>query len=107
MNIAAAICRDAAQLVAGDRQNTHGDMLINMTNIAHLWNAILTAKQGRHRPLPLPLTALDVANMLEAMKIARRYSGIHNRDDYTDGAGYAGVAGQVAEQLFNLTQKEP
>lgn len=107
MNIAAAICRDAAALVSGDRQNSHGDMLTNMRNIASIWNAILCAKQGRQWPQPTPLTAADVANMLEALKIARRYSGVHNRDDYTDGAGYAGVAGQVAEQLLNLTQKEP
>ena len=45
------------------------------------------------------LDALDVANMLEAFKIARRYSGSHNIDDYVDGAGYAGCAGEVAEKL--------
>lgn len=101
MNIAAAICRDAGALVDGDRANSHGDMLTNMTNIAALWTAILEAKQGR--PLDRALHPEDVANMLEAMKIARRYSGTHNRDDYVDGAGYAAVAGQIAEQILNAT----
>jgi hypothetical protein len=35
--------------------------------------------------------------MLEALKIARRYSGAHNIDDYIDGAGYAGCAGEIAD----------
>ncbi|MCR4341662.1 MAG: DUF6378 domain-containing protein [Gemmatimonadaceae bacterium] len=45
-----------------------------------------------------PLTPLDVANMMEAMKIARRKSGSHNIDDYIDGAGYAACAGEIAER---------
>ena len=36
--------------------------------------------------------------MLETFKIARRYSGSHNVDDYVDGAGYAGCAGEIAEK---------
>jgi hypothetical protein len=37
----------------------------------------------------------DVANLMEWLKIARRYSGWFNPDDYPDGAGYAGVAYEV------------
>jgi hypothetical protein len=33
--------------------------------------------------------------MMEALKIARRYSGAFNPDDYLDGAGYAGVAYEI------------
>ncbi len=42
-----------------------------------------------------PLDAHDVANLMEGMKIARRYSGSFNVDDYIDGAGYAAVAGEI------------
>jgi hypothetical protein len=94
---AVQICQEAARLVGGDRENQHGDKLANFQNIADIWNAILAAKR-RHSNDPL-LSPLDVANMMEAMKIARRYSGAHNRDDYVDGAGYAGVAGHLAEAL--------
>ena len=112
MKTAASICADAAALVGGDRQVTHGDKTINFTNTAALWTAILEAK-ARKPGWPIlhidgssstPLDALDVANMLEAFKIARRYSGSHNIDDYVDGAGYAGCAGEVAERLNQLNQ---
>jgi len=111
MKTAASICADAAALVGGDRQVTHGDKTINFQNTADLWNAILRAKARRAgwpadeaamRFVTLDafaLDALDVANMLEAFKIARRYSGSHNIDDYVDGAGYAGCAGEIAEKL--------
>jgi hypothetical protein len=106
MKTAASICADAAALVGGDRQVTHGDKSINFQNTADIWNAIIRAK-SRQTGWPPPggttLDALDVANMLEAFKIARRYSGSHNIDDYVDGAGYAGCAGEIAEKL---NQKE-
>jgi hypothetical protein len=94
---AAKICTKAGELVRGDRAALHGDKAINLQNIAHIWNAILVAKTVRdgHRGL----NALDVANMLEALKIARRYAGSHNIDDYIDGAGYAGCAGEIASTL--------
>lgn len=97
---AAEICAKAAELVGGDREVTHGDKSINFQNTADAWNAILRAK-ARKIGWPIHdvfvvLDALDVANMLEAFKIARRYSGSHNLDDYIDGAGYAGCAGEIA-----------
>ncbi len=94
------ICKTAAELVGGDRAVKHGDTALNFMNIADIWNTILRAK-ARQAGIPswqLQLDALDVANMLEAFKIARRYSGSHNIDDYVDGAGYAGCAGEIAER---------
>jgi len=97
---AAEICAKAGELVGGDRQVTHGDKSINFQNTAEMWNAILRAKVRQTPGMAVTvvtLTALDVANMLEAFKIARRYSGTHNIDDYIDGAGYAGCAGEIAD----------
>lgn len=107
---AASICTDAAALVGGDRATTHGDKALNFANTAALWNAIIEAK-ARQAGWPimdvLPvLDALDVANMLEAFKIARRYSGSHNPDDYVDGAGYAGCAGEIAASTAHPSREE-
>lgn len=92
---AAEICRRAAALVGGDRAATHGDKLTNHANIARLWSAYLWNIDHRFPGL----SALDAANMMEALKIARRQAGGHNPDDYIDGAGYAACAGEIAERL--------
>ena len=97
------VCSTAAQLVDGARAAQHGDKLINFQNTADLWNSIIMAKArsqaATYYVMPM-LDALDVANMLEALKIARRYSGTHNLDDYVDGAGYASCAGEIAERML-------
>lgn len=89
---AEAICRAAATLVSGARAATHGDTVTNHVCIAELWNAYLLA---RHVADAGPLTADAVADMMELLKVARRLTGTYNPDDYTDGAGYAAVAGEI------------
>lgn len=95
---AGAIATNAAILVSSTRAVTHGDKHTNFANTATLWNALLAAKVRHAYTAPITLTPLDVANMLELFKIARRYSGTHNLDDYIDGAGYAACAGEIAER---------
>jgi len=96
------IAETAASLVSGDRERTHGNKTDNHQRIAAVWNGILLAagKQPRHA-----LNAHDVANLMEGMKIARRYAGSFNVDDYVDGAGYAAVAGEIAaeQERIDLT----
>ena len=89
---AVSVLETAASLVGGDRAAQHGDKLANFRSIAHIWNGTLAAAGVQ---TSRPLDAHDVANMMETMKIARRYVGAMNRDDYVDGAGYAGVAYEV------------
>lgn len=96
---AGEIANKAAELVGGDRERTHGNKLKNHAAIAAMWNGYLAA---RARPND-PLDALDVANMMEALKIARRCNGSHNPDDYIDGAGYASVAGEIAAEQERIT----
>lgn len=93
---ASEVCNAAAAIVQGDRERTHGDKEQNHACIAAVWNGILEARRigGKSEKLD----ALDVANLMEGLKIARRYSGAHNDDDYIDGAGYAAVAGEIATQ---------
>ncbi len=80
----------AAELVGGDRAITHGDKRANHACVAAMWNGLLEARRIAGRSDALD--AHDVANLMEALKIARRYTGAFNPDDYVDGAGYAAVA---------------
>ena len=95
---ASEFCTTAAGLVSGDRHKTHGDKVENHQNIAALWNAYL----GYRLPEGCQLTPLDVALMMSLLKVARTKLGAHNPDNYVDLAGYAGVAGEIAEQLAVL-----
>ena len=52
--------------------------------------------EGPGKAPAMPLDAHDVATLMEGMKIARRYTGVFNPDDYVDGAGYAACAGEIA-----------
>jgi len=87
------IAAKAAELIGGEREHVHGDKYTNHTRIAAVWNGILAAAD---KAPATPLDAHDVANMMEGLKIARRYTGRFNIDDYIDGAGYAACAGEIA-----------
>lgn len=86
------IATEAARLVSGDRQRTHGDKAVNFTNIARLWTAYL---DNRADPCAA-LSPLDVAHLMVLLKVARTQLGAVNPDDWTDMAGYAACAGEVA-----------
>lgn len=90
------IAKKASRIIDGARETTHGPKLLNHEKIASVWNGILAAadKSPAH-----PLDAHDVANLMEGLKIARRYCGAFNVDDYIDGCGYAAVAGEIAADL--------
>jgi hypothetical protein len=90
MTTAPSIAKEAVRTISA-RAKQHGDILATFQNIASVWNGILIAsgKAGE------PLDAHDVANLMEGLKIARRYTGAFNLDDYVDGAGYAAVAGEI------------
>ncbi len=93
---AEGITRTAGALVSTTREQQHGEKYDNHRRIADIWNGLLSAADKS--PLT-PLDAHDVANMMEALKIARRYSGQFNLDDYIDGAGYAAVAGEIKGKM--------
>ena len=59
------VLETALKLIGGDRAADYGSMWENHENIAQLWNGYLYNKEG-------DLTAEDVANLMELMKIARR-----------------------------------
>lgn len=92
LSTAADIASEAARIVGGARAVTHGDKRLNHNKIAAVWNGILAAAG---KTPAVPLDAHDVANLMEGLKIARRYLGEFNLDDYVDGAGYAACAGEI------------
>ena len=89
MKKARKVLKKALTLIATERADTYGPMVENHANISALWNAYLYNKKT--------LSASDVANMMELLKIARRKLGVLNEDDYVDGAGYAAVALECAK----------
>lgn len=86
------IAQKAAELVGGDRAESHGDMHAHFAHVAALWSAYLKLEQ--------PLNATDVPHMMALLKIARTKSGNINVDDWIDGAGYMACAGEVATKEY-------
>jgi hypothetical protein len=97
---ASEIATEAARLVNGDRNDTHGDKTTNHGNIASLWNAYL----GIRREPAARLSAEDVAIMMALLKIARTQTGSLNLDDHIDAAGYVAIAGEIAQGAFRKVE---
>ena len=89
------VLETALNLIGGDRAEDYGPMWENHKNIAQLWTGYLHNIEGA-------LSAEDVANMMELMKIARRKLGTLKKDNYIDGAGYAAVAFECAQEEQRL-----
>jgi hypothetical protein len=92
--IAVDILKQAASLIGGDRENTHGPKRKNHDNIAALWTAWL---QIRRVP-DAPLTAADAAAMMILLKLARSQLGNFNHDDGLDATAYAAIFAELSEE---------
>jgi len=86
------ILREAAGIVQGARNTTHGDKERSFIAIADAWNAYLGARKD---PIA-PINAIDVAWMMVTLKIVRSVQGTFVRDHAVDAAGYAAIAGELA-----------
>ncbi len=91
------ICRKAADLVSGSRDEVHGPMLTVQGKIAYLWQAYLEIRRDPEKPLD----ALDVTQMMVLLKVARAQCGKLNPDDFIDQVGYGGMSGEIAIQLHH------
>lgn len=80
------ILDEAIRCTTGQREQDYGSPEDNFNQIARLWNAYL--EEG------IKLTAVDVANMMILLKMARSMSGTHI-DNWVDIAGYAACAGEI------------
>lgn len=90
--VSASILREAATIVEGARNATHGDKRESFAAIAGLWNAYLAARREGGA-----ITGADVAWMMTLLKIARSVQGKPVRDHYVDAAGYAGIAAEIGD----------
>ena len=69
------------------RDREHGDAMQNLKDAATIWSVILNSK----------VSARQVADCLEVLKIVRSVSGGNNFDNYVDRIGYAALAVEAAE----------
>ena len=90
--ISADILNEAAGIVAGARNDTHGDKERSFEAIAAMWTAYLDARRDPHGPV----RSHDVANMMVLMKQQRAEWGSATRDHFVDQAGYAAIAGELS-----------
>lgn len=86
-SVAASILTEAATIVDGARQQTHGDRERSFGTAAQLWSAYT----GH------PLSPHDVAVMMALLKVARAKCGdVTARDHHVDGSAYLALAGELA-----------
>ena len=99
---AGSILREAADIVDGQRNKTHGVRERSFQAIADFWNVYLSHRNEAVRidydltEAHCILSAIDVAEMMVLLKVARQLTGEPIADHYVDQAGYAGVAGELA-----------
>ncbi len=83
---------DAALIVSGPRNATHGKPERSFETIAAYWTVYL----DNRRDQDAPLRGSDVAAMMELLKLARdQHSPQPFRDHALDGAGYAAIRGEL------------
>jgi len=92
------ILKKTEKLVSKEREDKHGNKIINHENIARLWTSYL---QNKFK-LALFLLPEDVANLMTLLKIARTQAGKHNLDDYIDACGYSAIAGEIANARHSV-----
>lgn len=89
---AASLLSDAAAIVGGDRNKTHGKPERSFETIAAYWTVYLDNRLDRDAPL----RGSDVAGMMELLKLARDQQHVAAfRDHALDGAGYAAIRGEL------------
>lgn len=91
VSVAGGILTEAAAIVGGARNTTHGEKERSFQVIADLWNAYLNGRKRQG-----DITPFDVAQFMVLLKIGRSIQGIAVRDHFTDAAGYSAIAGELA-----------
>jgi hypothetical protein len=85
----AEILDKAKEQITGQREQDYGKPEDNFDLIAHLWSVYINKALSGH----------DVAMMMALLKIARIRNGGGSGDSYTDLAGYAACAGEIAGEV--------
>lgn len=77
--------QEVHELINGPRAADYGGAKQNFTQIAVLWSALLATK------LTKPITATEVAMLMQQLKMARLLNQPGHHDSALDNAGYAGL----------------
>ena len=75
----------AKTLISGDRHEDYGDAEDSFKSIARLWTAYLD----------VPVSPMDVANMMMLLKMSRSQTSPDKADTWVDICGYAALAGEM------------
>lgn len=86
--------RKANECVNQSRKDQYGDLEDNFQKIANLWNGYLNGYLFGADCCYI--TAIDVANMMVLLKVARSASNPLHGDNYVDMAGYAACAYELS-----------
>ena len=87
-----ALLEDAADIISVDRAATHGEAEDSFAAIAGGWSWWLSIRPAG------PLTALDVAVMMDMFKTARIANNPQHRDNWLDKVGYSALGYEVASR---------
>ena len=89
--VAGSILLEAADIVGGARNATHGDKEMSFQAIAEDWTAYLATRRDPNGPI----RAHDVAHMMVRLKQQRAEWGTPVRDHAVDAAGYSAIAAEI------------
>lgn len=85
---------EVADVLSGDRARAYGSPYVNLhERTSALWNAYFEMKRGQK------LDGVDVCNMMILLKMARIQHNCSLKDNYSDMAGYAAAAWEVADEM--------
>jgi len=80
------VLAEACAIITTSRAETHGSYEENYTRLAGMWSAYLG----------VPVSVVDVTNMLVMLKIARARTKPKHADNWIDMVGYAACGAEVA-----------
>lgn len=89
MDAAQRTLKQAATLIGGDRNETHGHYPTEAERIGIAWGALLD--------LPESIPPRTVAAMMVVLKMMRATAGRVNADDWTDACGYSALGALIDE----------
>jgi len=93
---AGQILREAADIVDGARNTSHGDKERSFIAIAAVWTTYLA---NRKAGVQSPIRAQDVCRMMAMLKHMRAEWGEPSRDHFLDAAGYCAIDGELTMAL--------
>ena len=89
----AEILDEAKNIVTGFRETSYGKVENNFSLIAELWTDYINKRFSLYGAQYI--SAVDVANMMILLKVARNATGRGKDDNYIDIAGYAACGGEL------------